>query len=188
MVVLTMATSGHTPFNKPMAYVLKSCRWAGTKEMWLTQSRRQFDLIHIPHNALVPYPKMCIFLLQNGALWDICFMHCSICEITHYCARGKYPGHVNTLRLRQNGWHFTDDIPKCIFLNENLGISTQISLKFVPKGPIDIMPALVQIMAWHHLDASHYISQWGHSSPMHICITQPQWVSIPYCSTVMNWT
>ena len=54
----------------------------------------------------------------------------------------------NTLRPRQHGRHFPDDIFKCIFLNENVWTSTQISLKFVPKGPIDNIPALVQIMAW----------------------------------------
>ena len=36
---------------------------------------------------------------------------------------------------------------KCIFLNENIWISIKISLKFVPKGPINNIPALVQIMA-----------------------------------------
>ena len=41
-----------------------------------------------------------------------------------------------------------DDIFKCIFLNENVWISIKISLKFVPKGPIDNKPALVQVMAW----------------------------------------
>ena len=30
-----------------------------------------------------------------------------------------------------------DDIFKCIFMNENVRILIQISLKFVPKGPID---------------------------------------------------
>ena len=55
----------------------------------------------------------------------------------------------NTLRLRQNGCHFPDDIFKCIFLNENVWISIKISLKFVPKGPINNILALVQIMAWH---------------------------------------
>ena len=38
-----------------------------------------------------------------------------------------------------------DDIFKCIFLNENDGILIQISLKFVPRSPIDKKPALVQI-------------------------------------------
>ena len=39
------------------------------------------------------------------------------------------------------------DIFKCIFLNENIWISIKISLKFVPKGPINNIPALVQMMA-----------------------------------------
>ena len=56
--------------------------------------------------------------------------------------------HLNTLRPRQNGRRFPDDIFKCIFLNENVGISIKFSLKFVPRGPINNIPALVQIMAW----------------------------------------
>ena len=55
---------------------------------------------------------------------------------------------VNTLRPRQNGRHFPDDIFKWIFFNENVWNSIKISLKFVPKVPIDNIPALVQIMAW----------------------------------------
>ena len=55
---------------------------------------------------------------------------------------------VNTLRPRQNVRHFTDGIFKCIFLNENAWIPINISLKFVPRGPINNIPALVQIMAW----------------------------------------
>ena len=55
---------------------------------------------------------------------------------------------VDTLRPRQNVRHFADDIFKCIFLNENVSIVIKISLKFVPKGPINNIPALVQIMAW----------------------------------------
>ena len=53
-----------------------------------------------------------------------------------------YP-YLNTLRPRQNGRHFADDILKCIFLNENVWIPIEISLKFVPMGPIDNIPALV---------------------------------------------
>ena len=34
------------------------------------------------------------------------------------------------------------------FLNENILILIQISLKFVPKGSINNILALVQIMAW----------------------------------------
>ena len=56
---------------------------------------------------------------------------------------------VDTLRLRQNGHHFSDDIFICIFVNGNVLISIKISLKFIPKGPINNIPALLQIMARH---------------------------------------
>ena len=55
---------------------------------------------------------------------------------------------ATTLRPRQNGCHFTDYILKGIFVNKDFCVSFQISLKSVPKGPIDDNPALVQIMAW----------------------------------------
>ena len=48
-----------------------------------------------------------------------------------------------TLRPRQNGRHFPDDTFKRIFVNESVRISIKISLKFVPKGPIIKIPALV---------------------------------------------
>ena len=54
----------------------------------------------------------------------------------------------NTLRSRRNGRLFADDTFNRIFLNENIKISIKISLKFVPTGPINKIPALVQIMAW----------------------------------------
>ena len=55
---------------------------------------------------------------------------------------------LNILRPRQNGRQFLDDISKCIFFNGNVWISIKLSLKFVHKGPIYNIPALVQIMAW----------------------------------------
>ena len=58
------------------------------------------------------------------------------------------PGSGNTFRLRQNGPHSADTLFKFIFFNENVRILFQISLKFVPKGPINTIPAVVQIMTW----------------------------------------
>ena len=55
---------------------------------------------------------------------------------------------VNSSPPGQNGRHFPDDIFKCIFVNEKFWILIQISLNFVPRGPIDDMWALVQVMAW----------------------------------------
>ena len=65
-----------------------------------------------------------------------------------YTELGAYRLGLNTLRPRQNGRHFPDDIFNYIFLNENIWISIKISLKFVPKGLFDNIPALVEIMAW----------------------------------------
>ena len=56
--------------------------------------------------------------------------------------------HFNTLRQRQNSRHFTDSIFKHIFLNEDIKISIDISMKFVPNSQIDNIPTLFQIMAW----------------------------------------
>ena len=84
---------------------------------------------------------------------------------------------LNTLRPRQNGRHFPDDISKCIFLNENTWISIKISLKFVPKGPIDKIPALGQIMAWRRSGDKPLFEPMMVSLQTHICVTRPRWVN-----------
>ena len=86
---------------------------------------------------------------------------------------------LNTLRLRQNGRHFADDVLKCIFLNENMWISLEISLKFVPEGPINNIPALVQIMAWRRPGDKPLSEPMMVSLLTHICVTRPQWVNSP---------
>ena len=47
------------------------------------------------------------------------------------------------IEAETNGRHFPDDIFKCIFLNKNVLIWIKISLKFVSKGQINNIPALV---------------------------------------------
>ena len=84
---------------------------------------------------------------------------------------------VNTLRPRQNGRHFAEDIFKCVFLNESVWIPIEISLKLVPKGPINNIPALVQIVAWRRPGDKPLSEPMMVSLPMHICITRPQWVN-----------
>ena len=82
--------------------------------------------------------------------------------------------YINTLRPRQNGRRFADDIFKCIFLNENVWISNKISLKFVPKGLINNIPALVQIMAWRRSGDKPLSEPMMVSLLTHICVTRPQ--------------
>ena len=86
--------------------------------------------------------------------------------------------HLNTLRPRQNGGHFADDIFKRIFLNEIIWITIKISLKFVPRGSINNIPALVQIMAWRRPGDKPLPEPMMVNLPMHICVTRPQWVKV----------
>ena len=69
------------------------------------------------------------------------------------------------------------DTFKHIFLNENVRISIKISLKFVPKGPINNNPALVQIMAWRRSGDKPLSEPMIVSLLTHICVTRPQWVN-----------
>ena len=82
-----------------------------------------------------------------------------------------------TLRPRQNGRHFPDDIFKLIFLNKNVGISINISLKFLPKGPINKILELVEIMAWRRPGKKPLSEPMVVSVLMHICVTQHQRVN-----------
>ena len=82
-----------------------------------------------------------------------------------------------TLRPRQNGRHFPDDIFKWIFLNENVWISINISLKFVPMGLINNIPILVQVMAWRRPGDKPLSEPMMVRLPTHICVTRPQWVN-----------
>ena len=88
----------------------------------------------------------------------------------------------NTLRPRQNGPLFTDDSSKRIFLNENTRISIKVSLKFVPKGPINNIPALVQIMDWRWSGGKPLSEPMMISLLTHICVTRPQWVKALFCN------
>ena len=90
----------------------------------------------------------------------------------------------------QNGRHFSDDIFKCIFMNETFCILIRISLTFVPKDPINNIPALVLIMAWHQSgDKRLSEPQCWPSSLMHICDTRGRWVnanSVHYISLIRS--
>ena len=89
---------------------------------------------------------------------------------------------VNSLRPRRNGRYNADDIFKCIFLKENVRIPTKISLKFVRKGPINNIPALVQIMAWRRPGDKPFSEPMIVSLLTHTCVTRPQWVNADKCN------
>ena len=85
---------------------------------------------------------------------------------------------LNTLRPREIGRHFADEIFKWIFLNENVWISINISLKFVSRGSINDIPTLVQEMAWRRPGDKPLSEPMMVRLPTHICVTRPQWVNV----------
>ena len=93
-----------------------------------------------------------------------------------YMTLGEGEFNTDTLRPRQNGRHFADDVFKCIFLNDNVWILHQISLKFVPKGPINNIPSFVQIMAWRRPGDKPLSEPMMVSLLPHLCVARPQWV------------
>ena len=92
---------------------------------------------------------------------------------SHLCHH--YKSFFNTLKPRQNGCNFADDTFNCIFVNENVRISIEFSLKFVYKGPINNIPALVQIMAWRRPGDMPLSEPVMVSLLTHICVTRPRW-------------
>ena len=113
--------------------------------------------------AIMWVHKLCLFskAMSSGNDMVACSTFCSL---------------FNTLRPRRNEQHFADDIFKPVFFNENVWVSIKISLKFVPKGSINNIPALVQIMAWRRLGDKPLSEPMMVSLPTHICVTRPQWV------------
>ena len=108
----------------------------------------------------------------------ICNRHTPVGISRGWRERGQFNClNFNTLRPRQNGYRFVDDTFKRIFLNEDIRISIKISLKFVPQGPINNNPALVQIMAWRRSGDKPLCEPMMASLLTHICVTRPQWVN-----------
>ena len=89
----------------------------------------------------------------------------------------------NTLRPKQNCRNFPDDIFKCIFFNENIRISIEMSLKFVPVVPINNTPALVQILAWRQAGDKSLSKPMMVSLLTHLWVTLPQWVDTNFART-----
>ena len=71
-------------------------------------------------------------------------------------------------------------------LNWPLAQHSLTSLKFVPKGTINNIPALVQIMAWRRPGDKPLSETMLVSLLTHICVTRPQWVKLLMHS--QTWT
>ena len=74
------------------------------------------------------------------------------------------------------------------FLEWKLWISINISLKFVPSGPINNIPTLVQVMAWCRPGNKPLSEPMMVRLPTHICVTLPQWVNTLKWVLKPSWT
>ena len=89
-------------------------------------------------DVLLAACKQIELLLQSYHSYKLLFGH----------ENGPSSASLNSSPPGQTGHHFRNDICKCIFVKEMSYILIRISLKLVPKGPIDNKSALVWVMAW----------------------------------------
>ena len=98
-----------------------------------------------------------VFATECYSMTDIpCLIHCGL---THW------------------GWDKMAAVLQTTFSNAfNIWVSIKVSLKFVPKGPINNTPALVQIMAWCRPGDKPLSEPMMNILLTHICVTRLQWV------------
>ena len=134
-------------------------------------------------SRLVPYRFTLISLGPRSRFWTIAFhVWVSLAFVVgFYGALLLSQGHtnggtpINTLRPRQNGRRFENTfsnvfswMKKCIFF---------ISLKFVHKGPLNNIPAFIQMMAWCLSGGKPLSEPMMVSLLTHVCVTFPLWVN-----------
>ena len=134
------------------------------------QSMESVPLLYIPQNNC----ELCLHVHRSARVFSILAQ----LKCKKKVSRHQHISSFNTLRRRQNYRQFAADIFKCIFVNENAIISMKISLKFIPKGSIDNIPALVQIMAWRRPGDKPLSEQMMVSLPTLFFVTRPQWVKV----------
>ena len=126
----------------------------------------------VPRLTYLPF--ICVF--ADISWWSVFMIIAVTCKSRpHITSQLNF---VNTLRPRQDGRHFRDDIFKCIFFNENARISLKKSLKFVPTVRINNIPALFQIMVWRRSCDKPLSEPIVVDFLTHMCVTRPQWVLI----------
>ena len=126
-------------------------------------------------NSLTPRGVFKCVIAEN--LWRVHFMSIYCETALRWMPLNTFDYHI---KAETNGRHFADDIFKCIFLDDNVWIPIKMSLKFVPKGPINNIPEMVHIMAWRRPGDKPLSEPMLSNLLTHICVTWPQWVMIQH--------
>ena len=92
---------------------------------------------------------------------------------------------IHHTRISHWGWHkmaanFLATFSNAFSWMKVYKFRLRVHSKFVSKGPIDNIPALVEIMAWRWPGDKPLSETMMVSLLRHICVTQPQWVK-PQC-------
>ena len=175
-----------SPVNSP-----KKGQWRGALRVFYLRLNKQLSKhwwgweFETPSSPLWRHSNVDEMLTVFLSISMYIVVHCTLLsEGSFYVNRSLNPWILNalapnmplTLRPRKFGPHFPDDIFKCIFFSE------KISLRFVPNGPINNIPALIQIMALRRPGDKPLSEAMLVSLLTHKCVTCPQWVSSSWLS------
>ena len=147
--------TGEFPSQRPVTRsfdVFVSCAWTNRRvnnrdARDLRRHRAHYDVTVMGFDACKIKELVTKIFNPRGHWCGILFLRQSFANFNHYPFSIDRSVMINALRSRQNDRQFAGDILKYILQNVNVWIS-KISLKFVPKGVIDNIQALVKIMAW----------------------------------------
>ena len=124
------------------------------------------------HNGISYTDKMSsLYWIRDQLIPCTCFR--SLCHPFSHCLRESLV-QLNTLRPRQDGRHFPDEIFSNAFFEWKCMNFDQDFTEVCSKGPINIITALVQIMAWRRPGYKPLSEPMMVSLLTLICVTQPQ--------------
>ena len=95
----------------------------------------------------------------------------------------RYTVQLVTLRPRQNGRHFADKRFQMFPWMKIYGFRLNFA-EVCPKGPMNNIPALIQLMVWRRPGDKPLSESMMVSLLTHICVTRPQWV---IWGSVLTW-
>ena len=137
------------------------CHWPLCKGP-VMRKRFPFDDITMNGEKQVDLEPICYNDPESLHLLKSCFDH----QLQHYIDGLTHWGQDKIAAIFQTTFSNA--------LNENVWISIEIPLTFLPKGPINNIPALVQIMAWHRPGDKPLSEPVMVSLAMLICVNWPQ--------------
>ena len=151
--VMAWHRSDDKPIPEPrMTQLAETCmRHPGPDSIWRWHPSYQYRKSHCGDKTVVRSSYLNSGISYTGEMTSLYWIRAlvSICltlTVFNSSQHGIclcFPCRFNSSSSGQNGHHFTDDIFRNIFVNEKLCILIKISLKFVPKFPIDNLRTLV---------------------------------------------